>query len=210
MANCFPNVNSPENIPVFLNLTAGLTSAQRADLARRIAVNGFVLLSGSVLVGTHVLAFFGISLAAVQVGGGMVLIASGWSLLNQKTITDGPGLVARNAAAADISKWAFYPLTLPLTVGPGSISVAITVGANRPDSTAAGWALPAATLLGCGVIALSIFLSYRCAEFLGRVLGDIAMNVVVRLSAFIVVCIGVQIFWNGTSVLIHSGPRMLP
>ena len=96
---------------------------------------------------------------------------------------------------------AFYPLTLPLTVGPGSIAVAITVGANRTEGR---WPLIAGLLIGALVIAVSIYLSYRFAEKIAAALGDAAMSVVVRLSSFILVCIGVQISWNGLSALLRS------
>src|SRR5580704_15392197 len=79
----FPIVDSPENIPIFLSLTQGLSSANRSALARKIAMNSFFLLVVSVLIGTHILAFFGISLPVVQVGGGSVVVAAGWKLLNQ-------------------------------------------------------------------------------------------------------------------------------
>lgn len=99
---------------------------------------------------------------------------------------------------------AFYPLTLPLTVGPGSISAAITVGANRTEGSEWRWSLIVGLLLGAIVIAISIYLSYRFAERIADALGDAAMNVVIRLSSFILVCIGVQICWNGLSVLLRS------
>ena len=95
---------------------------------------------------------------------------------------------------------AFYPLTLPLTVGPGSI----TVGANRTEGAEWRWPLIAGLLIGALVIAVSIYLSYRFAEKIAAALGDAAMSVVVRLSSFILVCIGVQISWNGLSALLRS------
>ena len=104
----------------------------------------------------------------------------------------------------DYSAQAFYPLTLPLTVGPGSISVAITVGANRPEGAEWRWPLIVATVLGSAIIALSIYLSYRFADRIGRTLGDSAMNVMIRLSSFILICIGVQILWNGLSALLRT------
>ena len=91
-----------------------------------------------------------------------------------------------------------------LTVGPGSISVAIAVGANRPTGSEAHWYLPVAAVLGCVVLALTIYLLYRFAEPIGRLVGDTAMNVIIRLSSFILVCIGVQIVWNGASKLLSS------
>ena len=104
----------------------------------------------------------------------------------------------------DYSRQAFYPLTLPLTVGPGSISVAITLGANRPEGSQWRWTAIAGMLLGSVLIAASIYLSYRFAERIGRTLGDAAMNVIIRLSSFILVCIGVQILWNGLSALLRT------
>jgi multiple antibiotic resistance protein len=74
---------------------------------------------------------------------------------------------------------------MPLTVGPGSISVAIAVGANRPPGSETRWSLPVAALLGCAIIALTIYLLYRFAEPVGRILGETAMNIIIRLSAFI-------------------------
>ena len=99
---------------------------------------------------------------------------------------------------------AFYPLTLPLTVGPGSIAVAITVGANRTEGSEWRWSLITGLLIGAVLIAVSIYLSYRFAERIAEALGDAAMNVVIRLSSFILVCIGVQISWNGLSALLRS------
>src|SRR6267154_6578071 len=86
----FPIVNPPENIPIFLTLTSGLRSEDRSVLARKVAINGFILLIVSVLIGTHVLAFFGISLPVVQVGGGLVVMAAGWKLLNRPDDADKP------------------------------------------------------------------------------------------------------------------------
>jgi len=201
----FPIVNSPENLPVFLSLTSDLTSGSRAVLARKIAIYGFGLLVVSVLIGTHILSFFGISLPVVQVGGGFVVMAAGWKLLNGPD-DDGsaPVAPAKPPKASYLARRAFYPLTLPLTVGPGSISVAIAVGASRPPANAARWTLFVAALLGCAFLAATIYLTYRFAEPIGRILGDTAMNIIIRLSSFILLCIGVQIAWNGVSALLRT------
>jgi multiple antibiotic resistance protein len=144
----------------------------------------------------------------VQVGGGLVVISTGWTLLRQPDHEDGGDKGASSECnEADYSRQAFYPLTLPLTVGPGSISVAIAVGANRPEGSEWHWPLIVAMLLGSILIAASIYWSYRFAERIGRTLGDSAMNVIIRLSSFILVCIGVQILWNGVSALLRTVPR---
>jgi multiple antibiotic resistance protein len=200
----FPIVNPLGSAPIFLTLTPGFTSAMHAALARKIALNGFILLVGSILVGTNILAFFGISLPVVQVGGGMVVIATSWGLLNRKDDPDVPPETRPGASLADLSRRAFYPLTLPLTVGPGSISVAITVGANRPPGNEPHWSYLMAAIFGAAAVAVTIYFSYRFAETLARVLGETSMNVIIRLSSFILLCIGVQIGWNGISALLRS------
>ena len=204
----FPIVNAPDNIPVFLVLTRGVSAVNRAVMARKIAIYSFVLLLVSVLIGTHILAFFGISLPVVQVGGGLVVVAVGWKLLN------GPDNDEKTAAADStaptisyLSGRAFYPLTMPLTVGPGAISIAIAVGANQSPAVGHRWTLPLAAVLGSGVLAVIVYLTYRFAEPIGRFLGETALNIIIRLSSFILLCIGVQIMWNGVSALLATVVR---
>ena len=199
----FPIVNPLGNAPIFLILTRGVSHQGRAKLARTIAVNGLVLMVVSIFIGTHILGFFGISLPVVQVGGGLVVVATGWALLRHSDDDATPD-AKKPCNEMNYMRQAFYPLTLPLTVGPGSISVAITVGANRTEGSEWRWPLITGLLLGAMIIAVSIYLSYRFAERIAEVLGEAAMNVVIRLSSFILVCIGVQILWNGLSALLRS------
>ena len=167
-------------------------------------MNGLILMVVSIFIGTHILGFFGISLPVVQVGGGLVVISTGWALLRQSDSDDAAEDAKRPCSETNYMRQAFYPLTLPLTVGPGSIAVAITVGANRTEGSEWRWPLIAGLLLGALIIAISIYLSYRFAEKIAALLGDAAMDVVIRLSSFILVCIGVQITWNGLSTLLRS------
>jgi len=209
----FPIINSPDNIPVFLILTSGLSPANRAVMARKIGVYSFVLLLVSVLIGTHILAFFGISLPVVQVGGGLVVIAMGWKLLNRPDNDDKVSASPSSAPTVSyLSGRAFYPLTMPLTIGPGAISIAIAVGANRSPAIGLRWTLLVAALLGCGVLAVIVYLTYRFAEPIGRFLGDTALNIIVRLSSFMLLCIGVQIVWDGVHALLRTvvGPGSGP
>ena len=201
----FPVVNPLGGSPVFLALTREYSTAARRRLAQRIAMNSFVLLIASFLTGTHVLAFFGISLPVVQVGGGLIVISAGWALLKQKEEDeDDRAKEHGDMDPQDIYLHAFYPLTLPLTVGPGSISVAITLGANAPRA----WGVNLLAILGAviasALIAVSIFVCYGFADRLAMLLGATGMSVIMRLSSFLLVCIGVQILWNGASVLLGS------
>jgi len=200
----FPIVNPVGNTPVFLSLTRGLSGHGRAMLAQAVAVNGLVLILASIFVGTHILAFFGISLPVVQVGGGLVVISTGWTLLRKSDNDENQEGGGRECTESNYMRQAFYPLTLPLTVGPGSISVAITVGANRTEGSQWSWPLIVGMILGSVFIAASIYLSYRFAERIERTLGDSAMNIIIRISSFILVCIGVQILWSGLSTLLRT------
>ena len=140
----------------------------------------------------------------VQVGGGLIVISTGWTLLRHSDDDDAADAAKRPCNEENYLRQAFYPLTLPLTVGPGSIATAITVGANRTEGSEWRWPLIAGMLIGALAIAVSIYLSYRFAERIAAALGEAAMNVVIRLSSFILVCIGVQILWNGLSTLLRS------
>lgn len=202
----FPIVNPLGGAPLFLSLTHYYTGEQRRILSRRIALNSIVLIVVSYFIGTHILAFFGISLPVVQVGGGLVLVSTGWAMLKQKDEDSTKSDVHRTVDVEDLSRKAFYPLTLPLTVGPGSISVAITLGANEPHVDHSIIFSMIGAVIGAVLIAASVYLCYAFSDRLARVLGETAMSVIMRLSSFLLVCIGVQIIWNGVSALLSSLP----
>lgn len=189
----FPVVNPLGMAPIFLSYTAGLNDATRARLARKVAINSFILATASLVIGSFILKFFGLSLTAVRIAGGLVVATTGWRLLNQGQEEERQR--APNASARDIMSGAFYPLTLPLTVGPGSITVMLTLGSNLPDGGFSPKILAegSGAFLGIAAIALLVFLCYRYAEELLRMLGESGANVLLRLSAFILLCIGVQI-----------------
>jgi multiple antibiotic resistance protein len=203
----FPIVNPLGNSPIFLGLTRDYSSDARTLLSQKIALNGFFLLIASILTGTHILAFFGISVPVVQVGGGLLVISTAWAMLNRKEESGAHSKrTHQELSVQDISRRAFYPLTLPLTVGPGSISVAITLGANARHHFGADVADVISAILGSALIALSIYFSYRFAERIAQLLGETAMSVILRLSSFILLCIGVQIVWNGIASLLRTIP----
>ena len=154
----FPIVDPLGGAPIFLTLTKEYSRSVRRLLSWRIAMNSFFLLIGSYFVGTHILSFFGISLPVVQVGGGLVVISAGWTLLKQKDDDDAGKDPSRNVEPQDPLRHAFYPLTLPLTVGPGSISIAITLGANAPYHHGFNLLAIVAAIVGCALLAVSIFI----------------------------------------------------
>jgi multiple antibiotic resistance protein len=201
-AGLFPIVNPLEAAPFFLGLTAGLSTAERSILARRAAINGFALLLGSMVLGPRLLEFFGIELPVVRIAGGLVVTALGWKLLSQESWSDHGSADVRRESGSKVGS--FYPLTMPLTVGPGSMSVAITIGSRKPEAEIhlADLALHAiGALAGVAAIAVTIYIAYRFAEHFARLLGASGLEVVVRLSAFILMCIGIEIIWTGYQAL---------
>jgi multiple antibiotic resistance protein len=200
-AGLFPIVNPIGGAPIFLGLTRECTKQERNTLALWVALNSFALLLGSLFVGSYVLEFFGITLPIVRVAGGLVVAATGWNLLQTEYCAGGERAGHPAVAPTD----AFYPLTMPITVGPGSIAVAITLGSQRPRESLPEIALlVVAAIVGLIAIAATIYVCYRFAEGTVGALGAHGTNVLVRLSAFILLCIGIDILWSGYSALIHA------
>jgi multiple antibiotic resistance protein len=198
----FPIVDPLGASPMFLGLTREYSPETRRGLSWRVAVHSLLLMVGSYFIGSHVLNFFGVSLDVVQVAGGLVVVSMGWSMLKAKE--EDQRVSRKSVETSDIYGRAFYPLAMPLTVGPGSISVAVTLGANSTHRY--GFHIPTflAALIAMVLIAVSIFLCYAFAARLARILGKTTMTVIIRLSAFLLVCIGVQIMWNGISALLST------
>ncbi len=205
-AGLFPIVNPVGSAPIFLGLTAGCSDAERNVLARKVAINSIFLLIGSMFIGSHLLVFFGITLPVVRIAGGLVVAAFGWTLLQSGADADDRRATAAEHQSAPVD--AFYPLTMPLTVGPGGISVAIALGSQRPAAEN-DWShllmLGGAAIAGIVAIALTVFVCYRFAERMIAMLGKSGTNVVVRLSAFVLLCIGIQIIWTGVKTLVAAG-----
>jgi multiple antibiotic resistance protein len=197
-AALFPIVNPLAIAPIFLSLTRDLTVAQRRVLALKVAINGFLLLLGTLLVGDYVLTFFGVSVPVVQLAGGLVVASLGWRLLHAPD--EDPEARTPETWSAMESK-ALYPLTLPLTVGPGAISVAITIGANFPSTPQPFLFDVTSSTIGILAVAISAFLCFAYADRVSNRLGPHGLTVVMKLSAFILLCIGIQIMWNGTDSL---------
>ena len=117
----FPIVNPLGMAPIFLRLTSDATAATRARLAWQIAFGGFVLMAVSLFVGSHILAFFGLTITAVQIAGGLVVMAAGWRMLQQGS--DARAQAHHTPEPDDtIMRRAFFPLTMPLTRFANSVA----------------------------------------------------------------------------------------
>jgi multiple antibiotic resistance protein len=212
LAAILPILNPAATSTIFLVMTEGASAGTRALLARRIARNMFALMMGSMLIGSFVLDLFGISLPIVRVGGGLIVASTAWRLLNANHASDARSTELAGAFTTEHAhRQAFYPLTFPISCGPGSIAAAITVGVALHDQKLTlSLARMGGGVLALLVIAGLLFLALRYAQKLLKPLGDAGTVIFLRLSAFILLCLGVQIIWDGArelllSVLLTSG-----
>ncbi len=200
-----PVINPLATAPIFA-ATAGTERQVVRKFARRVAFNSWVVLVASMLVGIYVLDIFGISLQIVRLGGGLVVATVGWQALGSKGNDEVQQAVANQAAEptdTEIARRSFFPLTFPLTTGPGSIAAAIALGVHMPRAPIQYLLSALVAALGAAATALVIYLCYRRSGRLLARLGDIGTIVIMRLFAFILLCIGIEIMWTGWAALNH-------
>lgn len=205
LAAIFPVVNPPGSALVFLGMTGNVTHEVRRLIAWRVARNAFFVLVGSLTLGALILRFYGISIPVLRVAGGFIVAVAGWKLLSegsQKELETPAG----GGRAVNPLDQAFYPLTLPLTTGPGTIAVVISLGLSRGTYTSSTdeAAFVLASLCAVLVIAAAIYVCFAYADRVQRLLGPGGTDIAVRLSAFILFCLGIQILWSGGSELLQS------
>ncbi|HJS31011.1 MAG TPA: MarC family protein [Alphaproteobacteria bacterium] len=181
---------------MFLNITRRLSHDDREWLALWIAIYSLILLNASIYIGAYVLSFLGISLPALRIAGGLVIALMAWRLLDAADDV-GPETDANALRKDNIESAAFYPLTMPLTTGPGSISVAVALGTSRPVELDrfVGFAL-GATLAVALVVAL-VYVTYRWCDRLSELIGRTGTAIILRLSAFLLFCIGIEVLTVG-------------
>lgn len=208
VATMLPIVNPLAVAPIFVDLTRGMSRKGRMALSLRIGRHIVILLACSMLVGTYVLRFFGISLPVVRIGGGLVVAAMAWQLLNtQSTTSEDKQQIAQTLTEEDARVRAFYPLTFPLTCGPGSISVAIALGASlHSDRVWLSAINLGGGLLGMILIGVLVALTFRYADTLLGYFGRTGHIVMARLMAFLLLCIGIEILWEGVRDLLLTLP----
>ena len=206
----FSIVNPIAGALIFRGATADRTHAECLVLARRVGTYSLLVMLVALWAGSHVLAFFGISLAALRIAGGIVLALFAWELLGVPEKRESRKQEqAANAGAGSADDVAFYPLTLPFTTGPGTIAVAVALGAGHPERGQDWVAFYAGVSLAAAAMAGVIWLTYTYADRLSDFLGRTGSNAVTRLSAFLLFCIGVQILINGVVGVLGPllGPR---
>ncbi|HYP63136.1 MAG TPA: NAAT family transporter [Acidocella sp.] len=203
----FSIVNPPGGAIIFNEVTSGHSHAQRVSLARTVALYSTIVMLGALLLGTYVLSFFGISLDALRIAGGLVVSVRAYEMLSAPDDTaarkQNEARPVEAAPMGNLGGYAFFPLTLPFTTGPGTIAVAISLGTARPDQLEAAGAFYAGAALAVLAMAAIIWASYAMADRLAAFLGDTGRVVASRLAAFLLLGIGVQIALNGIIPVLH-------
>jgi multiple antibiotic resistance protein len=205
-----PLINPLGSALIFLGLVGHAPIDAYRSLARRIAINTVIFLAVIEVVGSSLLAFFGISLPIMQVSGGIVIAMIGWSLLNQKDTAPSSEKTAveavpaiTKAQIADLQDKAFYPFTFPITAGPGCIVVMLTLSVHATQTTLSQTVLAHVGLFSAAIaLSGSIYLCYAYAPRITRAVSPSTVHGILRVIAFILLCIGVQIAWNGLSDLL--------
>jgi len=203
-ATLLPIINPLSGAPIF-TMMAGDDPNMNRQLARQVAINCWFVLVASLLIGTYVLELFGISIPIVRIGGGLLVAASGWRMLNRTDDDEVKSAVQRSQRSdlthAEIVKRSFFPITFPLTTGPGTIAASIAIGAGLPRQPALYVLGAFVALLGATVTVAVVYLVYRNAARLMARLGEVGTLVMTRLMAFVLLCIGIEIAWTGWSEL---------
>jgi multiple antibiotic resistance protein len=200
----FSIVNPVGAALIYNEFTVGFTPDEQARLAFRVALYSLAVMLVALWAGAYVLNFFGISLGALRLAGGAVVTLRAWDLLNAPERNEARKTEQAGARRGRVEDVAFFPLTMPFTAGPGTISVAIALGAERPHS---GIGLPgffvgvSAAAVG---VTLLVWLFYRFAGRLSGMMGETGRHTAARMFAFLLVCIGVQIMLNGVSDVVTT------
>lgn len=190
-----PVINPFSGAMFFASMTGNLTDQDRAYVANRISIYSLVILLVCLFAGHFILGFFGISVGVLRCAGGGVLFAAGWNALNAPS-HDGEQ-PTQNLSRMKLKSMAFYPFTLPLTTGPGGIAVSVALGTSLPYNVPNIAGTVAATIATVVVV----WLCYRYSDRVGRAVGAAGADALARVFAFILICLGVSIFWQGFTEL---------
>ena len=202
-ATLLPIINPLSTAPVFASMV-GANRSLANQLARQVAINSWFVVVVSVLIGSYVLALFGISLPVVRLGGGLLVAATAWRLLNRAGGDDVHEAAAEKTSEmthAEVVRRSFFPITFPLTTGPGTIAASIALGAQIPSRPILYLAAALVAALGATIVSVVLyFVLKNSAAILAR-LGEIGMLVMNKLMAFLLLCIGIEIMWTGWAEL---------
>lgn len=199
-AALFPVVNPIGSAIILMPFTTGIDDKTRRFVAKKVAWNTLFLLTIVLVAGSHLLAFFGISVPVVQAAGGLVLASMGWKMLTAEDHVDEERPDGRPSSLEDQT---FYPFTFPVTVGPGSVAVTLTLSAHTTQPKLLETLVSqVGALIAFVALAMTVYLSLAYTVSLLTRIGSSGTKVIMRLMAFVILCIGAQISWSGVHALL--------
>ncbi len=197
----YPIINPVGMAPVYMAMTGNFPAEVRHRMALKVSLYSYLLLVGSLLGGSAILHFFGLSIGIVRIAGGLIVFHSAWDMLNSE-----PKLSCdeTHESLAKAEEMAFFPLTMPITVGAGCIAISIAISSQLGHFLSLTAAMSyMAAIAAMLALAVNIFICYRYSDWLCSKLGKVGTNVVTKLSAFILLAVGVGIVWEGIRLLFH-------
>ena len=198
LGSLFSVVNPLGAVPMYLTLTTDMTPRERNSTARKTATWFMLILVTFFFAGSFILDFFGISLNALRIAGGIIIVNSGFGLLNSKfeerRMDD--DMTSEAQESNDIS---FTPMAMPMLSGPGSISLLIGLFAEQSELVSLG------LIVGVIVVmALLIWLVLSISPLLNRLLGRTGLSALSRIMGFLVMSIGIEMLLGGLVALVTS------
>ena len=197
----FPVVNPVGTALILSGMTSGTDPTVWKAMSRRIAAYSFLVLICFYLFGSLILQLFGITIPVVQVSGGLVLAVMGWQMLNGSPGDSGSTDAGLHNTGPSIVVKTFYPYTFPITVGPGGLAVAMTFGAHVQRGTTMGLAELVGGAIGTLAMCAMVYLCYANLQYINEKIPPAAVKAISKMLAFFVICIGVEILWEGIEAL---------
>ncbi len=196
-----PIANPFSTAVVFLAITQKFSSIEAQNQARRACIFMAVVLLVSLFAGAVVMEFFGISIPALRIAGGLIVARIGFGMLNPEPEEE----VGEDEKeeALHMTDVAFTPLAMPMLSGPGSIAVTIGMAAGAENH----WEYPAIAL-GIVLVAVLSWMVLRSAQRITDFLGATGMTALVRIMGFLLVCVGVQFIGLGF-IEVVTAPEVL-
>lgn len=206
-----PLINPLGSALVFLGLVGEAPPQVYHSLARRIAINNVIFLAVIEVLGATILKFFGISLPIVQLSGGIVIAGMGWSVLNERDARADSRNKQQESDTADetrnrdLEQKVFYPFTFPITSGPGTLVGVLTVTAHISEKVVSRNLIAhLGAFLAMVVLSVLVYFCYAYAPKITKAIPPNTAHGILRVIAFILLCIGVQIAWNGLAQLLQT------
>jgi multiple antibiotic resistance protein len=193
----FSIVDPPGAVPVYVALTSDRPQAERNRIALKTSLYFLLILVSFFLAGNYILSFFGLTIHALRIAGGMALLISGFGLMSGSFNKQRGYDKKVEQQASDRTDIAFSPMAMPMLSGPGSISYLITQYNQHP-----GWNERVMITAAILAVTFLVWVILRVAPFLFKVFGPGGLNAIARIMGFLVVAIGVQLIVDGVVHLV--------